>query len=94
MRKPAAFLLAIAAVAALDAGSVLPPPPIDQGAAGAWQKIRKLQTIASILHTTAHPDDEHSGMLTWASRGLGARTMLVTLNRGEAGDNAIGSELF
>ena len=29
-----------------------------------------------------------------ASRGWGARTALVTLNRGEAGDNAIGAELF
>lgn len=94
MRRPAAFLLVLAAVAAPGAWSIQPPLPIDQGAAGAWQKIRKLQTIASLLHTTAHPDDEHSGMLTWASRGLGARTMLVTLNRGEAGDNAIGAELF
>jgi hypothetical protein len=28
------------------------------------------------------------------SRGLGARTALLTINRGEAGDNAIGPELF
>ena len=28
------------------------------------------------------------------SRGLGARTTLLTLNRGESGDNAIGPELF
>ncbi len=66
----------------------------DQGAAGAWQKILKLQTTASVLHTTAHPDDEHSGVLTMLSRGLGARTALLTINRGEAGDNAIGPELF
>lgn len=26
----------------------------DAGAVGAWQKIRKLQTTASVLHTTAH----------------------------------------
>ena len=66
----------------------------DRGAAGAWHRIRKLATTASILHVTAHPDDEHSGMLTLASRGWGARTALLSLNRGEAGANAIGAELF
>lgn len=70
------------------------PLPQDAGAPGAWQKIRKLRTTASLLHTTAHPDDEHGGMLALVSRGEGARTTLLTLNRGEAGDNAIGPELF
>lgn len=70
------------------------PLPQDMGAAGAWQKIKKLRTTASLLHTTAHPDDEHGGMLALVSRGDGARTTLLTLNRGEAGDNAIGPELF
>ena len=67
---------------------------VDRGSAGAWQAIQKLRTFASVLHTTAHPDDEHGGVLTWLSRGLGARVGLLTLTRGESGDNAIGSELF
>ncbi len=66
----------------------------DRGAMGAWQRILKLRTTASLLHVTAHPDDEHAGMLTLASRGWGARTALLSLNRGEAGANAIGPELF
>src|ERR1700719_4029147 len=72
------------------------PEPLaqDSGAAGTWQKLLKLQTTASALHTTAHPDDEHGGVLTQLSRGRGARVSLLTLNRGESGDNAIGSELF
>ncbi len=69
-------------------------PAQDQGAAGVWQKLRKLRTTASAMHTTAHPDDEHGGVLALLSRGLGARLSLLTLNRGESGDNAIGSELF
>ena len=68
--------------------------PQDRGAAGAWQKILKLATTASLLHTTAHPDDEHGDLLAWLSRGNGVRTGVLTLTRGEAGDNAIGSELF
>ena len=66
----------------------------DDGVAGAWQKLRKLQTTASVMHTTAHPDDEHGGVLAWLSRGQGARVSLMTLTRGESGDNAIGPELF
>jgi LmbE family N-acetylglucosaminyl deacetylase len=58
------------------------------------EKLLKLETRASLLHVTAHPDDEHGAMLTLLSRGRGARVALVSLTRGEAGANAIGSELF
>ena len=68
--------------------------PQDQGASGAWQKLRELRTTASAMHTTAHPDDEHGGVLAMLSRGQGARVSLLTLTRGESGDNAIGPELF
>ncbi len=74
--------------------STSPGLTVDRGHAGLWQRLLKLRTTASLLHTTAHPDDEHAGMLTYASRGLGARTGLLTINRGEAGANAIGPELF
>jgi LmbE family N-acetylglucosaminyl deacetylase len=70
------------------------PLPIDRGAVGVRQKLLALQTTASVLHVTAHPDDEHGGMLAWLSRGNGVRTSLLSLTRGEAGDNAIGPELF
>jgi LmbE family N-acetylglucosaminyl deacetylase len=70
------------------------PIPQDTGAVGAWQKINKLRTTASVLHGTAHPDDEHGGVLAKLSRGDGAHVMLLTLTRGESGDNAIGPQLF
>jgi LmbE family N-acetylglucosaminyl deacetylase len=66
----------------------------DRGAAGLRQRLFELGTFASVMQTTAHPDDEQSGLLTFLSRGTGARTALLTLNRGEAGDNAVGKELF
>src|SRR6266704_4409827 len=88
--RPCALLAGLAAVSG-GAGGVLPQ---DRGAAGTWQKLLKLRTTASAMHTTAHPDDEHGGLLAWLSRGRGARVSLLTLNRGEAGDNAIGPELF
>jgi len=81
----------LACASALGAVDLLPQ---DRGATGTWQKLLKLRTIASVMHTTAHPDDEHGGLLALLGRGEGARVSLLTLNRGEAGDNAIGSELF
>src|SRR5207244_10274878 len=88
--------VAVAAAVACVAGShaQMIRPPQDSGAALAWLKILKAGTMASVMHTTAHPDDEHGGMLAMLSRGDGARVSLLTLTRGEAGDNAIGSELF
>ena len=70
------------------------PVPRQDGAAEAWQKMQKLRTTVSVMHITAHPDDEHGGVLTKLSRGDGARVTLLTLNRGESGDNAIGPQLF
>jgi LmbE family N-acetylglucosaminyl deacetylase len=66
----------------------------ERGAVAAWEKILKLQTVASIMQTTAHPDDEQGELLAFLGRGKGVRTALLTLTRGEAGDNAIGPELF
>jgi LmbE family N-acetylglucosaminyl deacetylase len=76
------------------ARAVSPPLAADRGASGTWQKLQKLRTTGSVLYTTAHPDDEQGGLLAWLSRGEGARVSLLTLNRGEGGDNAIGPELF
>ena len=86
-------LMAGLAVAVLVTPPLIAGPetlPQDRGAAGTWQKLLKLQTTASAMHTTAHPDDENGGVLAQLSRGRGARVSLLTLNRGESGDNAIG----
>ncbi|QHT69459.1 PIG-L family deacetylase [Rhodocytophaga rosea] len=68
--------------------------PQDQGMSGVWQKLQKLTTTASVLHTVAHPDDEQADMITQLSRGKGVRTSLLSLNRGEGGANVLGSEIF
>ena len=63
--------------------------PVDQGARGLQQMLRKLNTRASLMLIIAHPDDEDGGMLTFYSRGQGARVAMLTLNRGEGGQNAM-----
>jgi LmbE family N-acetylglucosaminyl deacetylase len=56
--------------------------------------LRSLQTRASLLLFTAHPDDEDGGMLAYESRGVGARTGLMTLNRGEGGQNVMSVDMY
>lgn len=68
--------------------------PQDHGVTGIWQRLLKLKTTASVLHTQAHPDDEHADLLTYLSRGEGVRTALLSLNRGESGGNVLGVEFF
>src|SRR5271170_1694572 len=70
------------------------PLDIDRGAAGLWQSLLKLHTRSSLLMVTAHPDDEDGAMLTYESRGQGARATLLTLNRGEGGANVMSSDYF
>lgn len=53
------------------------------------QLLRKLSTRASLMLIVAHPDDEDGGMLTFYSRGLGARVADLSLTRGEGGQNAM-----
>ncbi|HXE13423.1 MAG TPA: PIG-L family deacetylase, partial [Bryobacteraceae bacterium] len=68
--------------------------PANRGAAALWQSLKKLHTRASVIMVTAHPDDEDGGMLTYESRGQGARVALLTLNRGEGGANVMSSDYF
>ena len=70
------------------------PLPQDTGAAGLKQMLLRLHTTARLMQTVAHPDDEDGGMLTLESRGRGVTTLLLTLNRGEGGQNKLGSNLF
>ncbi len=81
---------------AVDRDPVISVQPLtfDRGAAALWQSLQKLHTRASLLMVTAHPDDEDGGMLTYESRGEGARVTLLTLNRGEGGANVMSADYF
>lgn len=82
-----ALLLASALLAELT------PVPVDRGGNGLGLALRRLGVAGRVLYVTAHPDDEHNGVLVTLSRGRGLRTALLTLTRGEGGQNAIGPEL-
>jgi LmbE family N-acetylglucosaminyl deacetylase len=59
-----------------------------------WQSLQKLKTRGSLMLIVAHPDDEDSGMLAYESRDQGVDTTLLTLNRGEGGQNVMSSDYW
>ncbi|HKD01307.1 MAG TPA: PIG-L family deacetylase [Terriglobales bacterium] len=90
------FLLAVAqpAQGPVAPASAVQPLPQDTGITGLKLMLRRLGTTARLMQTVAHPDDEDGGMLTLESRGDGRSVQLLTLNRGEGGQNKLGSNLF
>src|SRR6202046_1192132 len=56
------------------------------------EAIAKARITTRILFVTAHPDDETASMLAYLSHGLDADVALLTLTRGQGGQNAIGPE--
>lgn len=79
-------------VAALSAGLVVAAPMAAQTLQETVQAINKSRVDTRILFVTAHPDDESASMLSYLSRGLNADVALLTITRGQGGQNAIGPE--
>src|SRR6516225_10176696 len=94
-------LLAFLLLAVITVAAQVPSPwvdvkplSIDTGVTGLKLTLRQLHTTGRLMHTVAHPDDEDGGMLTLESRGNGIAIMQLTLNRGEGGQNKVGSNLL
>lgn len=62
------------------------------GAVETKQALDKLNVVGSALMIAAHPDDENTGVIAYLARGKKVRTAYLALNRGEGGQNLIGSE--
>jgi LmbE family N-acetylglucosaminyl deacetylase len=86
--------LAIMSLPSTPSRAQVREPAENKGAAAVWRALLRLRTTATVLHTTAHPDDEDAALLTWLARNQGAYTAMLTLNRGEGGANLIGPELY
>ena len=96
--RPFARLVAILSLflfgLAAHSEAQLAPVPQDTGATGLGLALRRLPVSFNVLYVTAHPDDENNGVLTLLSRGMGVRSGLLTVTRGDGGQNEIGPELF
>jgi LmbE family N-acetylglucosaminyl deacetylase len=98
------LLFGLSSLAIIITAAIADPPTLadpnamdiylDRGSSGLSRCLAALRTRASILMVTAHPDDEDGGMLALQTRGLGARGMLLTLTRGEGGQNAMTNDMY
>jgi len=69
-----------------------PAPGTGPGLAETIEAIDSARVTTRILYVTAHPDDESAAVLTYLARGLHADVALLSLTRGEGGQNALGPE--
>jgi LmbE family N-acetylglucosaminyl deacetylase len=56
------------------------------------EAIQHARVTTRILFITAHPDDEWPNLLAYLSHGRGADVAVLTITRGQGGQNAIGPE--
>jgi LmbE family N-acetylglucosaminyl deacetylase len=94
---PRLAFISLAVVALLfspTAAQLRVAPPGERPDAVALELVlRKLSSTGTFMQTDAHPDDEDNGLLAMLGHGQGMRTALVTLTRGDGGQNEIGPEL-
>src|SRR5258708_6081847 len=69
-----------------------PAPGTGPGLPETIEAIESARITTRILFVTAHPDDENAALLTYLARGLHADVALLTLTRGEGGQNDLGPE--
>lgn len=94
MRRTILALFLAALMVPSSAEAQLEPIELDQGATGLALVLRQLAAGASYMEVTAHPDDENNGLLVMLNRGRGLRTALLTVTRGDGGQNEIGPEIL
>ncbi|MBK5297095.1 MAG: PIG-L family deacetylase [Vicinamibacteria bacterium] len=83
-------LLTVSIVITPSAG----PVTDERGLVGLQLVLRKLAATGTVMHVTAHPDDENNSLMARQSHGQGLRVILATATRGNGGQNEIGPELF
>lgn len=89
--RTARSMLAVAVIV-FAAALAAPPSASAQSVSDTVQAINKARVATRILYVTAHPDDETAGLLAYLSRGLCADVAMLTITRGQGGQNAIGPE--
>lgn len=57
-----------------------------------WRALQPLRTVLTYMNSGAHPDDEHSSLLAALTFRDGIATAIACANRGEGGQNDIGTE--
>ncbi len=87
------LIVFLACLASSPALAQFPPAPgTGPGLPETIDAIDSARVTTRILYITAHPDDESAAVLTYLARGLHADVALLSVTRGEGGQNALGPE--
>jgi LmbE family N-acetylglucosaminyl deacetylase len=86
------FLLFAALFSSTTRAQFPPAPGTGPGLPETIEAIDAARVTTRILYITAHPDDESAAVLTYLARGLHADVALLSITRGEGGQNALGPE--
>ncbi len=54
--------------------------------------LQKANNLGTVLYLAAHPDDENTSLIAYLANEKNVRTGYLSLNRGDGGQNLIGSE--
>jgi len=92
MQKIAIAALALSLMGARSYAQFPAAPGTGPGLAETIEAIDSARVTTRILYVTAHPDDESAAVLTYLARGLHADVALLSLTRGEGGQNTLGPE--
>jgi LmbE family N-acetylglucosaminyl deacetylase len=85
-------LLSLLIFASSTEGQFPTAPGTGPGLPETVEAIENARVTTRILYITAHPDDESAAVLTYLARGLHAEVALLSLTRGEGGQNDLGPE--
>lgn len=58
-----------------------------------FEKLEEFNFLGTVLYIAAHPDDENTRLISYLSNKVKARTVYLSLTRGDGGQNLIGPEI-
>ena len=58
-----------------------------------YESIQKLNFLGTVLYIAAHPDDENTRLISYFANDVKARTVYLSLTRGDGGQNLVGPEI-
>ena len=58
-----------------------------------FHEVQKLNFLGTALYVAAHPDDENTSLISYMANHKKARTVYLSMTRGDGGQNLIGPEL-
>ncbi len=67
--------------------------PLKLNSSQIHEKIQALNFFGTVLYIAAHPDDENTRLISYLSHKEKARTIYLSLTRGDGGQNLIGPEI-